>query len=57
MKPETKAVDIDRNIGDFYYDVAYAKDAGRGLTERIENISGEAIANSLGEQGFGDDRF
>src|SRR6516162_6367191 len=34
MKPETKAVDIDRNIGDFYYDVAYAKDAGRGLSEK-----------------------
>ena len=34
MKPETKAVDIDRSVGDFYYDVAYAKDAGRGLTDK-----------------------
>src|SRR3954466_15028307 len=34
MKPENKAVDINRNIGDFHYDVAYAKDAGRGLSEK-----------------------
>src|ERR1700756_6075014 len=34
MKPETKAVDIDRNVGDFSYDVAYTKDAGRGLSEK-----------------------
>ena len=34
MKTETKAVDIDRNIGDFHYDMAYAKDAGRGLSDK-----------------------
>src|SRR5689334_25443990 len=34
MKPATKAVDIDRNIGDFHYNVSYAKDAGRGLSEK-----------------------
>src|SRR4051812_11212387 len=36
MKPETntKAVDIDRNKGDFSYDVAHAYDAGTGLTEK-----------------------
>src|SRR3954454_12939039 len=34
MKPETKAVDINRNVGDFRYDVTYAKDAGRGLSDK-----------------------
>ena len=40
MKPETKAVDIDRNKGDFHYKVDYAKDAGSGLSEKtIQYIS------------------
>src|SRR3982750_2888289 len=34
MKSETKAVDIDRNKGDFSYDVAHTYDAGIGLTEK-----------------------
>src|SRR2546423_4226103 len=34
MKTETKAVDINRNIGDFSYKVDYAKDAGTGLSEK-----------------------
>jgi len=34
MKPKVNAVDIDRNKGDFYYDVAYTQDAGRGLSEK-----------------------
>src|SRR5438270_654011 len=34
MKTETKAVDINRNIGNFHYKVDYAKDAGRGLSEK-----------------------
>ena len=34
MKTESKAVDIDRNKGDFRYDVEYAKDAGYGLSEK-----------------------
>ena len=34
MKTETKAVDINRNIGDFHYKVDYAKDAGSGLSEK-----------------------
>src|SRR5438552_1595375 len=40
MKPETKAVDINRSIGDFHYKVNYAKDAGSGLSEKtIQYIS------------------
>ena len=34
MKPETKSVNIDRSVGDFHYKVDYAKDAGRGLSEK-----------------------
>src|SRR3979409_2733794 len=34
MKTETSAVDIDRNKGNFSYDVAHAYDAGTGLTEK-----------------------
>src|SRR6202171_3897962 len=34
MKTETSAVDINRNIGDFSYDVAHAYDAGTGLSEK-----------------------
>src|SRR6201988_3507183 len=34
MKDETKAVDIDRNKGNFSYDVAHAYDAGTGLSEK-----------------------
>ena len=36
MKTETdtKAVDIDRNKGDFHYKVEYAKDAGYGLSDK-----------------------
>ena len=34
MKSDTKAVDIDRNKGNFSYDVAHAYDAGVGLTEK-----------------------
>jgi Fe-S cluster assembly protein SufB len=34
MKTETSAVDIDRNKGDFSYDVAHAYDAGTGLSEK-----------------------
>src|SRR3981081_508420 len=40
MKTENKAVDINRNIGDFHYKVDYAKDAGSGLSEKtIQYIS------------------
>src|SRR5437016_13229319 len=34
MKTETSAVDINRNIGDFSYDIEHAYDAGRGLSEK-----------------------
>ena len=34
MKTETSAVDIDRNKGNFSYDVAHAYDAGTGLSEQ-----------------------
>src|SRR2546430_6371220 len=34
MKTETAAVDIDRNKGNFSYDVAHAYDAGIGLSEK-----------------------
>src|ERR671939_193868 len=34
---ETKAVDIDRSVGDFHYNVDYARDAGYGLSERVVN--------------------
>ena len=34
MKTETSAVDINRNIGDFSYDVTHAYDAGTGLSEK-----------------------
>ncbi|HEV8618728.1 MAG TPA: Fe-S cluster assembly protein SufB, partial [Candidatus Udaeobacter sp.] len=34
MKTETKAVDINRNIGDFFYPEAHVRDAGTGLSER-----------------------
>src|SRR3954462_8472148 len=36
MKPETntKAVDIDRNKGNFSYEVAHAYDAGTGLSDK-----------------------
>src|ERR1700738_1421679 len=34
MKTETSAVDIDRNKGNFSYDVAHAYDAGTGLSEK-----------------------
>ena len=34
MKTETSAVDIDRNKGDFSYDVAHEYDAGTGLSEK-----------------------
>src|SRR5437899_425854 len=34
MKTETSAVDIDRNKGNFSYDVAHAYDAGIGLSEK-----------------------
>ena len=34
MKTETSAVDINRSIGDFSYDVAHAYDAGTGLSEK-----------------------
>src|SRR5476649_2776294 len=34
MKTETSAVNIDRNIGDFSYDVVHAYDAGTGLSEK-----------------------
>src|SRR3954452_19137642 len=37
MKTESKAVDIDRNIGNFHYDMEYARDAGHGLSERVVN--------------------
>src|SRR3981189_1316569 len=40
MKTETSAVDINRNIGDFSYDVAHTYDAGTGLSEKtIQYIS------------------
>src|ERR1700745_3950874 len=40
MKPEAKAVNIDRSIGDFHYKVDYARDAGRGLSDKnIHHIS------------------
>src|ERR1700724_2910958 len=34
MKTETSAVDIDRNKGNFSYDVTHAYDAGTGLSEK-----------------------
>src|SRR6266550_1910273 len=34
MKTENKAVDINRNIGDFFYPEAHVRDAGAGLSER-----------------------
>jgi len=34
---ETSAVDIDRSIGDFHYDVEYGHDAGVGLSDRVVN--------------------
>src|SRR5476649_33239 len=34
MKTETSAVNIDRNKGDFSYDVTHAYDAGTGLSEK-----------------------
>src|SRR5882762_10097990 len=36
-KTETSAVDIDRSIGDFHYDVKYGHDAGVGLSDRVVN--------------------
>src|SRR3981189_3123108 len=40
MKTETSAVDINRNIGDFSYDVSHVRDAGAGLSEKtIQYIS------------------
>ena len=37
MKTNTSAVNIDRDIGDFHYDVKYDFDAGVGLDERVVN--------------------
>ena len=34
---EQSAVNIDRSIGDFHYDVKYDYDAGIGLSERVVN--------------------
>src|SRR5260370_17345664 len=34
MKTGTKAVDIDRNKGDFAYPEVHVRDAGRGLSEK-----------------------
>src|SRR5260370_23581296 len=34
MKTETKAVDINRGIGDFAYPELHVRDAGRGLSEK-----------------------
>src|SRR5438067_2068926 len=34
MKTETSAVDINRNIGDFFYPEVHVRDAGAGLSER-----------------------
>ncbi len=31
MKTETSAVDINRNIGDFFYPEVHVRDAGAGL--------------------------
>jgi Fe-S cluster assembly protein SufB len=42
MKTETKAVDINRNIGDFHYKVDYAKDAGSGLIEKTIHYISDA---------------
>src|SRR5437764_10228016 len=42
MKTETKAVDINRNIGDFHYKVDYAKDAGSGLSEKTIHYISDA---------------
>jgi len=42
MKPETKAVDIDRSVGDFHYKVDYAKDAGSGLSEKTIHYISDA---------------
>ena len=40
MKTETSAVDINRNIGDFFYPEAHVRDAGAGLSEKtIQYIS------------------
>ena len=37
----TKAVDIDRNKGDFHYKVDYAKDAGYGLSDKTIHFISE----------------
>ena len=42
MSTETNTIDIDRNIGDFYYNVAAKKDAGVGLTEKTIDYIVEA---------------
>jgi len=34
---ETSAVDIDRSIGDFHYEIKYGHDAGVGLSDRVVN--------------------
>src|SRR5436853_6311942 len=34
MKTETSAVNINRNIGDFFYPEAHVRDAGAGLSEK-----------------------
>src|SRR6266702_694737 len=34
MKTETSAVDINRNIGDFFYPEVHVRDAGAGLSEK-----------------------
>ena len=41
MKTESNAVAVDRSVGDFHYKVDYARDAGRGLSERVVNYIAE----------------
>ena len=38
---EQSAVNIDRSVGDFHYDVKYDFDAGVGLNERVVNYIAE----------------
>src|SRR6202162_1221138 len=42
MKPETKAVDIDRGIGDFAYPEVHVRDEGAGLSEKTIHYISDA---------------
>ena len=42
MSTESSTIDIDRDIGNFFYDVTAKKDAGVGLTEKTIDYIVEA---------------